>query len=368
MRVASLFTFSTLVGTFTWAFDPRSYSKQVATCPGVLRTSEGNTVVDLHLRYVDINPSAKRTVLMVHGWPSLWSSWSNQIEELKNDYHLVVPDIRGFGESTHPGDVESSGTINDIAGDMACILAHANVESAICLGHDWGTQVCYEFARSRPDVVEAVIGSVIPYIPAHGDYIPMKALVPMLPKLAYQLFFSGNTSDAVKELDADIRRTIRGTLRTVDSAPPGHFLMSGETFLGAWDGVEEIPSVPFFSKDEEDYFVEQFSIQGFKNTLQFYTNGNRYLSWEHAHSQGNHTIPQPVLSILPLDDPVADWEVAAKLLGSGEFIPKLTTKMLPGAHWVQIEYPREFNAIMREWLEGFSRAGGPPPSSSHDEL
>ncbi|KAF9494512.1 alpha/beta-hydrolase [Pleurotus eryngii] len=367
MRVSSLFTVLTFWGTFTWAFDPRSYSKQVATCPGVLRTSEGNTVVDLHLRYVDINPSAKRTILMVHGWPSLWSSWSNQIEELKTDYHLVVPDIRGFGESTHPGDVESSGTIDDIAGDMACILARANVESAICLGHDWGTQVCYEFARSRPDVVEAVIGSAIPYIPAHGDYIPMKALVPMLPKLAYQVFFSGNTSDAVKELDADIRRTIRGTLRTVDSAPPEHFLMSGETFLGAWDGVEEIPSVPFFSKDEEDYFVEQFSIQGFKNTLQFYTNGNRYLSWEHAHSQGNHTIPQPVLSILPLDDPVADWEVAAKLLGSMEFIPELTTKMLPGAHWVQLEYPREFNAIMREWLEEFSRAGGSPPSS-HDEL
>lgn len=50
MHVLSLFAVLTLGGTFTWAFDPRSYSKQVATCPGVLRTSEGNTVVDLHLR------------------------------------------------------------------------------------------------------------------------------------------------------------------------------------------------------------------------------------------------------------------------------------------------------------------------------
>ncbi|KAJ8462480.1 hypothetical protein ONZ45_g17916 [Pleurotus djamor] len=114
--------------------------------------------------------------------------------------------------------------------------------------------------------------------------------------------------------------------------------------------------------EEEDYFVEQYSIQGFDNTLQFYTEGNRYRSWQFAHQQGNHTITQPVLSILPVDDPVADWEFAAKILGSAGFIPDLTTKMLPGAHWVQLEFPKEFNAAMRAWLaeKGFDR--------THDEL
>ena len=33
--------------------------------------------------YVDINPDAERTILMVHGWPSLWHSWKYQIEEFK---------------------------------------------------------------------------------------------------------------------------------------------------------------------------------------------------------------------------------------------------------------------------------------------
>ena len=42
-----------------------------------------------HLRFIDflrrieythiVNPGASRTLLLVHGWPSLWSSWSNQI-------------------------------------------------------------------------------------------------------------------------------------------------------------------------------------------------------------------------------------------------------------------------------------------------
>lgn len=35
------------------------------------------------VEYVDINPSAKTAILMVHGWPSLWSSWARQIEHFK---------------------------------------------------------------------------------------------------------------------------------------------------------------------------------------------------------------------------------------------------------------------------------------------
>jgi soluble epoxide hydrolase / lipid-phosphate phosphatase len=101
------------------------------------------------------------------------------------------------------------------------------------------------------------------------------------PRLAYQLFFDKQTSAATDELDRDIRRTLRGTLRDVASPPPESFLTSPDTYIGAWDGVDEvcfsvsrahvsanlylqIPPIPFFSKEEEDYWVEQYSISGFK--------------------------------------------------------------------------------------------------------
>jgi pimeloyl-ACP methyl ester carboxylesterase len=54
---------------------------------------------------------------------------------IQNDYHLIAPDLRGFGSSTHPDDVESSGTMGDIVGDLVCILEHAAVSSAICVGY-----------------------------------------------------------------------------------------------------------------------------------------------------------------------------------------------------------------------------------------
>ncbi|KAJ6473210.1 alpha/beta-hydrolase [Mycena sanguinolenta] len=348
------------------AFNPRAYQKSIAACQATNRAGGHETTVEINLSYVNINSNAKTSLnlILVHGWPSLWSTWSNQIQEFEEDYHLIVPDLRGFAESTHPGDVRSSGTMPDMVSDLVCILQHAGISSAVCVGHDWGTQICYEAARMRPDLFRGVVGAVIPYIPSAGDFVPTEHLVAALPKLGYQLFFDQNTPEAIAELDKNVRRTVRATLRSVASPPPDDFLKDKESFLSGWADVAEIPPVPFFAVEEEDYFVEQFSIQGFKHTLQFYTEENRRASWTFAHTQGNHTIYQPVLSILPKNDPVADWELASKILKSTDFLPNSRTEFMDGAHWCHIEFPSEFNALMRAWLKEMEDG----KTSGHDEL
>ncbi|KAG6899480.1 hypothetical protein C0993_009900 [Termitomyces sp. T159_Od127] len=315
------------------AFNPREYAKHVATCKAINRSrSPSPETVDIEIRYVDVDAAAgaeKKSMIMVHGWPSLWSSWARQIDEFKNDYRVVVPDLRGFGGSTHPGDARASGDMGDMVGDLVCVLERARIEKALCMGHDWGAQVCYEAARMRPDMFVAVVGAVVPYIPAAGPFVPVKHLVPVFPRLAYQIYFDAESDAAVAELDRDIRRTVRATLRTVASPPPDAYLRSTDSFLDAWNEVDEIPPVPFFSAEEEDYFVEQFSLQGFKPTLQFYTTENRRASRDLAHRQGNFTIPVPALAVYPLDDPVADWKAAADLLKTADYVPELTTKVRP---------------------------------------
>ena len=53
----------------------------------------------------------------------------------QNNYRLVAIDVRGFGGSSHPSDIQSSSTMADITGDLTCVLEHAGVPSAICLGY-----------------------------------------------------------------------------------------------------------------------------------------------------------------------------------------------------------------------------------------
>ncbi|KAI9566725.1 Alpha/Beta hydrolase protein [Boletus coccyginus] len=331
-----LLSCSASVLTFA-AFNPGEYNINAITCPAIDRAL--NQTVNITIEYVDVNPSAKTTILMVHGWPSLWSSWGRQIEHFKNDYRLVAIDVRGFGGSSHPSDIQSSSTMSDITGDLTCVLEHAGVPSAICLGHDWGSVACYEAARRRPDVFSAVIGVTIPYLASSNGFQPIESILALIPALSYQVFFARNTSEATVELNRDVRRTLRGTLRSVASPPPKSFLRSRDTFMGAWDGIE-IPPIPYLSKEEEDYFVERFSIQEFDHSLMFYTSGNKYGTWKSAHDQGNFTIPQPVLSVLPLEDPVADWTMVAKFSNVGMYLPQLTTKTMNGAHWPHMEFPQ----------------------------
>lgn len=64
--------------------------------------------------YVHLNPSnAPRTLVFVHGWPGLWSTWSNQISAFSSTYGVIALDLPGFGNSTHPGDFRASGQVRD---------------------------------------------------------------------------------------------------------------------------------------------------------------------------------------------------------------------------------------------------------------
>ena len=68
----------------------------------------------------------------------------------------------------------------------------------------------------------------------------MTSLAQALPHFAYQVYFAEHTSAAIAELSADIRRTLRATLRTVVSPPPADFLLSNISYLAAWENVTTV--------------------------------------------------------------------------------------------------------------------------------
>ena len=59
-------------------------------------------------------------ILLIHGWPESWYSWRHQIKPLVTaGYKVVVPDVRGYGGSSVPKEVEAYDMrtmINDILG------------------------------------------------------------------------------------------------------------------------------------------------------------------------------------------------------------------------------------------------------------
>lgn len=100
--------------TSSKTFHPSDYKKKFVTCNAVDRSGTEPKNIKLKLAYLDINPKASKTLVMVHGWPSLWTTYRHQIEAFGKDYRLIIPEHRGFGDSEHPKDLESSNTLPDV--------------------------------------------------------------------------------------------------------------------------------------------------------------------------------------------------------------------------------------------------------------
>ena len=60
------------------------------------------------------------TVVCVPGWPELSSSWRHQVEHLSRSRRVAALDVRGYGGSSVPPEVDSY-TLCELASDVAAV-------------------------------------------------------------------------------------------------------------------------------------------------------------------------------------------------------------------------------------------------------
>lgn len=96
-------------------------------------------------------------VIMLHGFPDSHELWRNQVPPLvKAGYRVIVPDLRGFGESSKPTAVADYKMLN-IVGDVLGILDSLGVARAHVVGHDWGAALSWVTASFAPDRVDHLV-------------------------------------------------------------------------------------------------------------------------------------------------------------------------------------------------------------------
>jgi pimeloyl-ACP methyl ester carboxylesterase len=104
-------------------------------------------------------------VLLLHGWPGFWWEWHRNIGELARDFDVIVPDMRGFGESDKPPFERIDLYHMDHAvEDTRRLLDHLGIEKAALVGHDFGAVLVHKFIRRYPSRVikAAVINPIVP--------------------------------------------------------------------------------------------------------------------------------------------------------------------------------------------------------------
>lgn len=91
------------------------------------------------------------TVVLLHSGVADRKMWSPAIAELAHAFHVVAPDLRGFGESPLPG-VEFGD-----AEDVVALLDHLAVPRAAVVGSSLGGRVALELASTHPDRVSSLV-------------------------------------------------------------------------------------------------------------------------------------------------------------------------------------------------------------------
>jgi 3-oxoadipate enol-lactonase len=87
-------------------------------------------------------------VVLIHGHPFNRSMWAPQVAALRDRYRVIVPDLRGYGDSpVTPGLV----TMAELAADIRGLLGRLGVGTAALAGLSMGGLVMMELAAAEPD-------------------------------------------------------------------------------------------------------------------------------------------------------------------------------------------------------------------------
>lgn len=281
--------------------------------------------------------NAGNPIVLCHGWPEHAFSWRHQVPALvEAGYHVIVPNQRGYGNSSRPSDVTDY-DIEHLSGDLVGLLDHYGYDDATFVGHDWGAMVVWGLTLLHPSRVNKLINLSVPYQERWE-----KPWIEMMEVLFggdfYFVHFNRQpgVADAVFEENTFqfLRNMFRKNQPPVEPTP-GMLMINlakEKTPLGE----------PVMSDSELAVFVSAFEESGFTGSVNWYRNLDR--NW-HILADVNPIIQQPALMIYGNRDAVA------KSRNLEDFVPNVEVVNLDCGHWIQQEKPEETNQAILNWLD-----------------
>lgn len=270
--------------------------------PEVRRIDVGSITLSVTLA------GAGAPLLLLHGFPDRASLWREQIPPLVDaGFRIVAPDLRGFGDSDAPDEVQAY-RLERILDDLGALLEALDIDVPVTvIGHDWGALVGWLMAATRPARVKRFAA------------------------------LSVGHPEAFKR--AGLRQLAR----------------SWYVFAFQWRGVAErmlqrrnFRMLAANAPTRED-------AQRWRRDLRRSGRLTAGLNWYRANISGaaRGAVPAvdvPVLGLYSDGDPAL---TERQMTGSARYVTgSWEYHRIEGAgHWLQIERPTEVNALLLAWLE-----------------
>lgn len=303
-------------------------------------------------------------VIFCHGWPESWYSYRYQLPAVADaGFKAVAYDVRGYGESDKPHEIEAY-TMRNMTDDVVGIIDALGYETAITIGHDWGGPIALNTAALNEDRITATGTLSVPF----NSRGPMPTLdlwkEIYKDRFFYQLYFQ-KEGIAEEEFESDLTRALFMTYTNSDGRGMKFNFEKGQsglvpektkdsTFLEGMEVFEDFPD--WFSKEDLDYFVSQFEISGLRGPFNRYRAQN--IDWHEIPELEGKILEQPAFFVTGTLDPVnffvpSDQSLTDRIKPNYKNL--LFAEELEGiGHWTQQEAPEEVNNFILNFLEKVS--------------
>ena len=267
---------------------------------------------------------AGSAVVLLHGWPGDRHDWRLVVPLLADAADVVVPDLRGFGDSDrHPVPPDEGYSAAAQARSVLGLLDELGLDDVVLAGYDIGSRIAQTLARQAPERVRALV--VTPPVPGAGR----RLLTPEV--LAESWYQDLHRLDLAARLLDGSRDAVRSYL--------GHFWTH-------WSGAAHVPDEAAL-----DRLADAYARPGaFTASIGWYRAGpplrTRGLAEQAPPPADRLAVPTRVL--WPAEDPLFPAAWADRL---EEFFTDVTVTHLPGSgHFVPLEAPDALAAAVRSVL------------------
>lgn len=285
-------------------------------------------------------------VLFLHGYPSFWYQWKDQMAEVGKDHLAVGLDMRGYNLSSRPADLasyEMPKLIEDVR-QVAEQLAGKG-KKFILVGHDWGANVAWVFALQHPEMLD----KLIIVNGAHPILSERELRENPAQRYASNYFFVFNNILAPGEQPVDETTTVEYATRRAHSGFVDAEVKAGryteadrQAWIDAW-------SQPGSTKAGLDYYRANHRNPPFNDTHPASMVKQSWSATRMLAGAKSTILNVPTLVIWGLKDTAI---LPGHLSGLEKLVPNLWVKLYPDDdHWVMLQKHTSLAQDMRRFID-----------------
>ncbi|SDH78608.1 alpha/beta fold hydrolase [Mucilaginibacter sp. P25] len=111
----------------------------------------------LNIFYREAGPEDAPTILLLHGYPTSSHMFRNLIPTLSTKYHVLAPDLPGFGYSDAPDHTQFQYTFDNLANTMQSFIDELGLKRFAIYIFDYGAPTGLRLAVANPEKITGII-------------------------------------------------------------------------------------------------------------------------------------------------------------------------------------------------------------------